>query len=238
VSDAAGAVHGLDAEAAFERFQPVPEPLPAPQHDGHHDDVQVVDQVGGQERADGGRAAADADIPSSGSLTGLRERLGRAGVEEVERRPAVHLDRGPRVVGEDENRGVERRVVSPPSIPLLVRPRAALRAELGPPHDLGADARFPGAGERVVDAGAAAGLPLHGVERAGLEEPLMQPYPRVPERGIQALPLAGAEPVQRYREIVHPHLRHDDLLIEPPDPAMTPSAIVHGLEVRDGQHRT
>src|ERR1700733_788657 len=116
------------------------------------------------------------------------------------------------MVGEDENRGVERRVVSPPSVPVLVRPGAGLGAELAPPHDLGADARLPGAGESVVDAGAAAGLALHGVERAGREEPLMQPGPRMPERGVQALPLAGAEPVQRYREVVHPHSRHGDLL--------------------------
>ena len=62
VGDAAGAVHGLDLEALFERLQPIPQPLPAAQHDGHHDDVQVVDQVGGQELADGGRAAANTDI--------------------------------------------------------------------------------------------------------------------------------------------------------------------------------
>ena len=34
---------------------------------------------------------------------------------------------------------------------------------------------------------------------------------RMPERGIQALPRAGAEPIQRHREVVHPDLRHDDL---------------------------
>jgi len=33
----------------------------------------------------------------------------------------------------------------------------------------------------------------------------------MPKRGLQALPLTGAEPIQRHREIVHPDLRHDDL---------------------------
>ncbi len=33
----------------FERIQTVPEPFPAAQHDRYHDDVQIVDQVGGQE---------------------------------------------------------------------------------------------------------------------------------------------------------------------------------------------
>src|SRR5204863_1741522 len=84
--------------------------------------------------------------------------------------------------------------------------------ELAPPHDLGADARFPGAGESVVDAGAAAGLALHGAEGTSREEPLVQPGSRMPERSLQALPLAGAEPIQRHREVVHPDLRHDDLL--------------------------
>ena len=63
VGDATRAVHGLNLETVFERLQPVPEPLPAAQHDGHHDDVRIVDQAGGQEFADGGRAAAYADIP-------------------------------------------------------------------------------------------------------------------------------------------------------------------------------
>ena len=71
-------------------------------------------------------------------------------------------------------------------------------AELAPAHDLGADARAPGAGKDVVDAGAAARLALHGVERAGREKPLVQPGSRVPIRGVQALPLAGAEPIQRH----------------------------------------
>ena len=116
------------------------------------------------------------------------------------------------MVGEDKDRGAERRVVSPPAGPLLVRPGAVVRAELAPPHDLGADARFPGAGESVVDAGAAAGLALHGAEGTGREEPLVQPGSRMPERGLRALPRAGAEPIQRHREVVHPDLRHDDLL--------------------------
>src|ERR1700753_4049370 len=116
------------------------------------------------------------------------------------------------MAGEDENRGVERRVVSPPSVPLLVRPGSVVRAELAPPHDLGADARFPGAGEMVGEPGAAAELALHGAEGTGREEPLVQPGSRMPERGIQALPLTGAEPIQRHREVVHPDLRHDDLL--------------------------
>jgi hypothetical protein len=99
----------------------------------------------------------------------------RPGTAEARRGTAGHLDGGPQMAGEDKDRGAERRVVSPPAVPLLVRPGAAVRAELAPAHDLGADARFPGAGESVVDAGAAAGLALHEAEGTGREEPLAQP---------------------------------------------------------------
>jgi hypothetical protein len=108
VGDAAGAVHGLNLEPFFEPLQPVPEPLPAAQHDRHHDDMRVVDQAGGQEFADGGRAAADADIGASGGLARPRKRLRGADVEEVKRGTAVHLDGGPGMVGEDKDRGAER----------------------------------------------------------------------------------------------------------------------------------
>src|SRR5262249_32303864 len=149
----------------------------------------VVDEVGGQELADGGRAAADADILASGGLARLRKGMGGAGVEEVECGAAVHLDWGPRMVGENKDRGVERWVVSPPAVPLLVRPGAMVRAELTAAHYLGTDALAPGAGEGVVDARAAARLALHGAERAGREKPLVQAGSGVPERGVLALAL-------------------------------------------------
>src|SRR5262252_2010209 len=62
MSDAAGGADRLDAEALVEALQPIPEPLPAPEDDRHHRDVHVVDQVGGEELADGGWPSADADV--------------------------------------------------------------------------------------------------------------------------------------------------------------------------------
>ncbi len=52
MGDAAGGADGLHLEAFFQSLQPVPEPLPAAKNDRHHDDVQVIDQVRGQELAD------------------------------------------------------------------------------------------------------------------------------------------------------------------------------------------
>lgn len=73
----------------LDAFEAVPEPLAAPQHNRHDAQVQVVDQIRGQELAHRARPAADphviAKIVTFGSeLPGCRERLGRRRVEEVE----------------------------------------------------------------------------------------------------------------------------------------------------------
>jgi len=49
MGDAAGGADGLHPEAFFQSLQPVPEPLPAAKNDRHHHDVQVIDQVRGQD---------------------------------------------------------------------------------------------------------------------------------------------------------------------------------------------
>src|SRR5215204_1115988 len=67
------------------------------------------------------------------SLAGRLERLGRRSVDEVERRAALHLDRRACVMGEDEDRCVERRVGTPRALPLRVLVPSA-RAELPGTH--------------------------------------------------------------------------------------------------------
>ena len=84
MSDPAGRAHRLDGEALLQALEALPERLAAAEHDGHDRHVHVVDQIGGEELADGGRAAADADVKATGGLLGCRERLGRAGVDDVE----------------------------------------------------------------------------------------------------------------------------------------------------------
>src|SRR5581483_418559 len=203
VGDAAGGAHRLDGEALLQALQAVPERLAAAEDDRHDHDVHVVDQAGGEELADGGRAAADADVQAARYLLGRRKRLRRAGVDEVEGGAALHLDRGPEVMGEHEDGGMERRLLAPPAPPLLIGPRSALRAELIAPHDLRADARPPVAREGVVDAGAPAFLARHGVKRTGTGEPSHQPVAGMPEGCLRALAGTGAEAIERDGHVVH-----------------------------------
>jgi len=100
------------------------------------------------------------------------------------------------VVGEDEYRRVERRLVTPPALPrrILVPPGVA---ELPGAHDLGADPRIVQPQDRVVDAAAAARLADHLVPPPGHQHPLVQPFAGMAERGVVAQAFAGAEPVER-----------------------------------------
>jgi hypothetical protein len=49
-------------------------------------------------------------------------------------------------------------------------------------------------------------LIVHRVEGPGGEEPFKQPILGVPERRVETLSLAGAEPVERDGEVVHANL--------------------------------
>src|SRR5260221_9755095 len=90
VRDAARRRDRLDLETVLQPFQAVPYPLAPAEHDRHDDDVQVVDQVGGQELPDRGRPAPDPDVLVADGRTGGGQGGGRAGVDEVEGRPALH----------------------------------------------------------------------------------------------------------------------------------------------------
>ena len=122
-------------------------------------------------------------------------------VEEVKRRAALHLKRRTRVMGEDEDRCVERRVGTPPALTLgvIVPSRGA---ELPGTHDLGADPGVVQPRESVVDAAGAAGLAEHLAPPPGRQHPFVQSFAGVAERCVVALRFAGAEAVERDREIV------------------------------------
>src|SRR5215218_3269214 len=140
VCDSTGRGGGLDLVVLLEAVQSVPEAYASAEQDRDHHDVQVVDEPGSKEVEDRGRTPADAYVLAAGGLAGGLERLGRRGVDEVERRAALHLDRRARVMGEDEGRCVERRVGTPPALPLRVLVPSGV-AELPGTHDLGADPR-------------------------------------------------------------------------------------------------
>src|SRR5918997_318799 len=180
----------LNLVVLLEALQSVPKAYASAEQDRDDHGVHVVDEPGSKEVADRGGASADAYVLAVRGLAGLLERLGRRSVDEVERRASLHLDRRARVMSEDEDRCVERRVGTPRALPFRVLVPSGV-AELPGTHDLGADPRIVLLDEGVVDAVATAGLPPPGGEH-----PLVQPIPGVTEMCVVALPLTGAEAVE------------------------------------------
>src|SRR5579871_560692 len=92
VGYSAGGGGGFDLVVLVEAFEAVPEAYASAEQDGDHDDVQMVDESGGEEVADDGGTSADAHVLAVGGLAGGFERLGGRGVDEVEGGAALHLD--------------------------------------------------------------------------------------------------------------------------------------------------
>src|ERR671918_620372 len=118
MSDSAGRGGGLDLIVLLEALQPVPEAHASAEQDRDHDDVHVIDEPRSNEVADHRGTSTDAYVLPVRSLASGLKRLGRRSVDEVERRAALHLDRRARVMGENEDRRVERRGGGPPPPPL------------------------------------------------------------------------------------------------------------------------
>src|SRR5260221_12415153 len=94
-----------------------------------------------------------------------------------------------------EHRVVVRRVVAPPTLPFLVGPRPADRAEHVAPHDRCADAGVAGDHEPRVNALLAALLPNHATAVARRDDPRVQPGPAYTARACKGWQRPPAAPV-------------------------------------------
>src|SRR5262249_28533672 len=119
--------------------------------------------------------------------------------------PALHHDGCSGVVCQDECGCVIRRIVAPPTLPRLVLPFAADRAEHVAAEDKGAEAFCCGAGEAIVSP---AFLPDHRPKRPGRKNPLFNLLAPFTQRMLQALPRPGPEPIHAPPKPRHTHLAH------------------------------
>jgi hypothetical protein len=145
--------------------QVVEESCSAPEEDRHHRDHDLVEQARGQVLLRHRGTAAERDALVASSRSRLLERRLDPVRDEVERRPAIHLERLAGMVCEDEDRMVERRIVAPPALPRIVVPRPRAAAEHVPAHDGRAGAGGDVLGERCARVDLAAFLAVALAER-------------------------------------------------------------------------
>src|SRR5690349_5262895 len=119
-------LEGLDA---------VEDSLAGAKQDRRDVERELVDDAGVERLADSRGTTRDVYAALAGRLTRLCVSSVEPAGDEVEGRPALHLDRLVGVMGEHEHRRVVRRLGTPPTAPVLV-PLAANRPEHVPSHDV------------------------------------------------------------------------------------------------------
>src|SRR5271155_3553791 len=123
--------------------------------------MQLVNQGGAQVLANGGYAAAEADVTAAR----CNGRLLQSGLNtfrhKAKLRTSGHPERCPRVMREHEDGRVIRRVVAPPTLPAVVRPRASHRTEHVAPKNPSTDSCKPLLGHCVIDSRLPVVIAMH-----------------------------------------------------------------------------
>jgi len=119
-------------------------------------------------------APPDDDVPVARRGPGQLEGGLRAIGHEVERRATGHLQRFSRMMRQYEDRMVERRIISPPSIPPRLGPLASHQPEHVATHNGGTYFVEPFAEQIVIQALIASGSTVHLSSRSRFEDPFVE----------------------------------------------------------------
>src|SRR4051794_9984144 len=161
---------------------PVEEADAAAQEQRHDVQLQLARQALDEALLDDAGTACDLDVVVSGGLARLRDRTVRAVGDEVERRPALALQRLALAAGHDEHRAVVRRLRAPWL--LAVVEHAAAHDDCAGPGEDRLDAGVVPVGASALEAGP-------GAPGSEVVDPLVQALAAGAERVVRAVAGAG-----------------------------------------------
>src|SRR5258708_7539289 len=139
--------------------------------------MHLIDKSGTKILPDSGDSAAKPDILSFRSVNSLFKCGMNTIGDEVECSSSAHGDRCARVIGENKDRGVIRRIVSPPALPCVVGPGAADRSKHVAAKYPCADAFEAAHREIIVNPRCAAILTRHLLKGTRGKKPFVQRSP-------------------------------------------------------------
>src|SRR6202795_5209104 len=134
--------------------------------------MQLVNQGGAQILPNGGYAAAEAHVAAARRSGSLLQSGVNAFGDKAKLRTSRHPERRPRVMRQHEDGRVIRRLVAPPPLPAVVRPRASDRTEHVAPKNPGADSGKALLRDPVIHSRFAVVMAVHRPPYARAEEPL------------------------------------------------------------------
>src|SRR5258708_6220591 len=184
--------------------------LAGTEQDRPHRKMQLVDQRGAQILANGGHAAPEAHVTAAcGGLCLLQGGVYALG-DKTEFGAPRHPDRRPRVMRQHEDGRVIWRLVTPPALPAVVRPRAPDGTEHVAAKDPRADSGKALLRNAVIDSRLPAVFAVHLPPNARVEEPLHQLGATNAERLLKILARPGALAVDGDREALGATCRRHD----------------------------
>src|SRR6185503_20849801 len=134
--------------------------------------MHFVDQTGGQVLTNGGHSTSDPDVALPGSFTRAFKRFMNASSHEVERRAAFHRQRLAGMMCQHKNWNMIRRLLAPPSLPAVVRPRTSDRTKHVASQNPGPNIRHGLRRKLVIESATAALHAVHLAPGSSLKEPL------------------------------------------------------------------
>src|SRR5947207_915909 len=170
--------------------------------------MQLVNQTGAQILPDSGYAAAEAHVAPTRRCGRLLQGDVNAFRDKVKLRTPRHAERRARVMRQHEDGRVIRRLVAPPALPAVVRPRASDRTEHVAPKNPGTDSGKALLRNSVIDSRLSILVTVHPPPHACLEEPLHQVRAPDAERIVEILVRPGTVTVDGNREALDAEFRH------------------------------
>src|SRR6202171_5248966 len=134
--------------------------------------MQLVNEGGAQILPNSGDAATEANVAAARCSARLLQSGVNAFGDKAKLRTSRHSKRRPRVMRQHEDGRVIRRLVAPPALPAVVRPRASDRTEHVAPKNPGADSGKALLRDPVIDSRFAVVMAVHRPPYARAEEPL------------------------------------------------------------------
>src|SRR5260370_36274216 len=170
--------------------------------------MQLVNQGGAQILPYSGYAATEADVAAARSSGGLLQSGVHATSDKAKLRSSRHPERRPLVMCQHEDGRVIRRLVAPPALPAVVRPRASDRTEHVAPKNPGADSGKALLRNSVIDPRLSIVIAVHLPPYTCVEEPLHQLRAPDAERILEILVRPGTVAVDGNREALDAEFRH------------------------------
>ena|SRR5208283_881882 len=149
--------------------------------------MDVVDESSAQKLLDRSNATPD---PNVFSVCGCRS-APQGGTNpfshEMERSVPRHREGGARVVGQHKYRSMERRMITPPTLPGFVRPGPSHRPKHVATHDPCSNIIETPGNEIIVNTCCPAVVPNQMLEGASRDHPIVQGHAANAERVLEAL---------------------------------------------------